>query len=524
MTADPYTSERIGLDWLRAAVAPVGAFGRRHDEALLPYGPGDEERARVEIAACLELADRLAAEAVERLRRALRAVPEPTPIVVRARAGDPLGDVDFYELGRFSDALDGLARIWDDAGGPNDGRPPVLERLRALLAAGRDGAGFYLGDAFGTDLRVARAALQEADQELDRRRLAVAQRVRTILGVDPSGDEFVVMRDVFDGALPPELHLVRETPAYRVAGFTLDTADRERTFARVATAEETARRGLAGRIAEEYDALTAATRALGALDHLLARIAFAQRWSACVPTFSGRLAFSDGVFAPLADLLAERGHRYTPITLELAGVAVLTGPNMGGKSAALATAGFLCACVSLGVPPAARVAELPLLERVVWVGGDGSARARLLSSYADEIVRGRDALAAASARTLVLIDEFARTTGPREGRALLIAVLEALRARGALALAATHFDGVPEAAGVAHLRIAGLSGTTFAQLDARDLDAALDAINAAMDYRIVGGSAGGGASDALALAELLGLDPAVVARARAVHARGAWAP
>jgi hypothetical protein len=444
------------------------------------------------------------------------------PIVVRARAGDPLADVDFYELGRFGDALDVLARRWDEAGGSPEGRPPVLERLRNLLAAGRDGTGFYLADAFGADLPAARGALRAADEQLDRRRLAAAERVGNILGVEPSGEEFVVMRDVFDGALPPELHVVRETPAYRVAAFTFERDERERAFARVATAEETARRELASRVVGEYDAIVAATRALGALDRLLARIAFAQRWGGCVPAFTaGRLAFRDGVFAPLAALLAERGRRYTPIGLELTGVAVLTGPNMGGKSAALATAGFLCACVSLGVPPAARDAELPLLERVMWVGGDASPPARLLSSYADEIVRGRDALAAASPRTLVLIDEFARTTGPREGRALLIALLEALRARGALALAATHFDGVAETAGAAHLRIAGLPGTTFATLDARDLEGALDAINAAMDYRIVEASAGSGASDALALAELLGLDAEVVARARAVHRRGA---
>ena len=49
MNADALTAERIGLTWLRAAVAPVGAFGRRHDDAIAPYGPGDEARARTEI-------------------------------------------------------------------------------------------------------------------------------------------------------------------------------------------------------------------------------------------------------------------------------------------------------------------------------------------------------------------------------------------------------------------------------------------------------------------------------------------
>jgi DNA mismatch repair protein MutS2 len=132
-------------------------------------------------------------------------------------------------------------------------------------------------------------------------------------------------------------------------------------------------------------------------------------------------------------------------------------------------------------------------------------------------VRARDALAGSSARALVLVlvDEFARTTGPREGRALLVAYVEALRERGALALIATHFDGVAHAAGTPHLRIAGLRVDALDTVQADDLDAALDAIQAAMDYRIVAGRDGEAVSDALALARLLGLDASVVDRARA---------
>jgi len=525
VSIDDVTAARIGDDWLRAAVAPAGAFGRRYDETAPAYGPGDEGRASEEIAECVALAQQLAPAALDRLRGALRAVPEPTPIVVRARAGDVLGDVDFYELARFAGTLDELARLWNDAGGTHERTPTRVERLRSLLAPGRDGDGFYLADAFGSGLRAARAELLRAENDLELQRRSIAERVRETLGVVPPGDEFVVMRDLHPDPLPPELRLVRETPAYRVVTFELQTDARDGGFARVAAAEEAARRELSSRIAAEHDDVIAATRALGALDHVLARAAFVQRWGGCVPEFASAIAFEDGILAPLAEQLAARGRRYTPLTLELPGVAVLTGPNMGGKSAALATTGFLCACAALGIPPPARAARLPLLERIVWLGGDDSARqTRLLSSYADEVVRARDVLAAASARCLILVDEFARTTGPREGRALLIALLEALRSRGAFALAATHFDGVAEAAKVTHLRIAGLSVATFAALDARDLDAALDAINAAMDYRIVAAEAPDSASDALALAELLGFDRTVVARARALYERPADEP
>jgi len=525
MIADAATAERIGLDWLHAALAPVGAFGRRHDEGRAPYGPGDEARAQAEIAQVVALAARLDPEGVARVRGALRAVPEPGPVLARTRAGDALSDVDFYELGRFVDALDALARAWDGAlrPGPDDEpqRPPAVDGLRNVLAAGREGGAFYLADAFGPGLRAARAALAGAEAEYEARREAIAARVRDATGVDAVGDEFVVLREVYDGPLPRGAYVVRETPTYRTAVIRVLDPERDAALDRLAVEEEAARRVLAERVARESDAVAAATRALGALDHTLARVAFAQRWPGCVATLAAdRIAFTEATFPPLAEALATRGRRYTALSLDLRGVAVLTGPNMGGKSAALAAAGFLCACASLGVPPPARTASLHLLARIDWIGGEAPEdRARLLSSYAAEVVRARETLAAASRHALVLVDEFARTTGPRDGRALLIAFVEALRERGAFALIATHFDGVAQTAGVPHLQIAGLRADALDAVRASDLDAALDAINAAMDYRIVEAAAGEAGSDALALARLLGLDPRVVERARALSER-----
>ena len=512
---DPATAERIGLTWLRAAVEPVGAFGRRHDETIAPYGPGDENKARTEIAGVDALARALDADGVARVRAALRAIPEPSAILARARAGDPLTDVDFYELGRFVDALAALARAWDSAGGDAARRPPTLDAMHAVLASGRENGGFYLAAAFGAGLPGARSALAAAEAELDARRATIAARVREATGIDPVGDEFVVLRDVYAGPLPDGVRVVRDAPAYRTVVFDVTSSARDTALAGLARAEDEARRALAERIAGEAPVANDALQALGALDRALARVAFAQRWGSCVPALApDRIAFDHAVFPPLAGALGERGRRYTPISLDLADVAVLTGPNMGGKSAALATAGFLCACVALGVPPPAREAALPLLDAIVWIGGEGpQERTRLLSSYAAEIVRARETLAQASPRTLVLIDEFARTTGPREGRALLIAFVEALRARGAFALVSTHFDGIAEGAHVAHLRIAGLPEGALGAVSPDDLDAALDAINLAMDYRVVDARDGTATSDALALARLLGFDATVVARA-----------
>jgi hypothetical protein len=532
MNCDARTAERIGAAWLRAALAPAGDFGRRAEDAAPPYGPRDGPAARARCAQIVGLAAQLAPDGVTHVRDALRRAPDPVDTVSRATVGDALSDVDFFEIGRFADALDATDRAWASAGGDPAGRPPTARAVADLLARGRGPGTFYLADDFSADLAAARAAhaLAQAGFAVERERLGAALAAQ--LGPLPDADEFILMRDTHPEP-PAGVRVVRETPAYRLVALELDAVAldalraRDAALGAVEDEEERVRRDLATALAREGPALLAAATALGELDRTLARVAFAQRWGGCVPEIAPhRLAFTDASFVPLRSALEDQGLPYTPISLDLPGVAVLTGPNMGGKSAALATCGFLAACVAGGVPPPARTATLPLFETIAWIGGEAASdRARLLSAFGGEVVRAHESLAHAGSPALLLVDEFARTTGPREGRALLVALVEELARRGACALVATHFDGVARDAGVAHFTIAGLSAPLLAGPAARDLHAALDAVAQAMDYRIVAVEGEAHAhSDALALARLLGLDAAIVDRAAALFAAPDGAP
>ena len=520
MKCDALTAERIGAAWLHGALAPAGDFGRRAQDAAPPFGPGDEAVARRRCAQIVDLAARLDPDGVAHVRSMVRRAPDPTDIVSRATAGDPLSDVDFFELGRLAAALEATAAAWDAAGGGAAGRPPTIAPLAGVLAPGRAGGAFYLADAFDPALIPARAAYAAADAEVAGARRQLAESLDPAFQPPAGAEEFIVMRDLMP-TVPAGLRVVREAPGYRLLTVELD-ADalaavdrREAALAQLGRTEDLVRRALAQEVARYGPAVLAAGRALGELDCTLARVAFTQRWGGCVPELGGRrFAFSAASFVPLRAALSDAGLPYTPISLDLGGAAVLTGPNMGGKSAALATCGFLSACVAAGLPPPAQRAALPLFASVAWVGGEPPLpRERLLSAFGAEVVRTRDALSA-SPPALVLVDEFARTTGPHEGRALLVALVETLAARGVFALVATHFEGVARAARVPHYSIAGLGPRALDAHAAPDVHAALDALAKAMDYRIV--AADGDArspSDALALAGLLGLDAAVVERA-----------
>lgn len=525
---DTATGDAIGANWLLTAIAPGGAFGRAARERERPFRRGDESRARERIALVARVAHGLDEARLGALRGAIAAAPDPGAALVRAAANGVLGDVDFFELSRFLDALGDVAALL--AGAPALGieAPPGDDDLRAALAAGRTAVRtFYLDDGFDPALAAARGESARAQAAYDAARSRLSERIAHYAGVERVRDgEFVLMRDAVAEPLPPGLRVLREAPTYWLCEIALDEAAlaalgaRDAAAVRVAEAEEAVRARLTRRVASAAPDLARACDALGDLDALLARAQFARRHGCTIPDLveEPRVAFSGARYLPLAEALARHGRAYEPQSLELAGIGVVTGPNMGGKTAALRTLGFLCASVALGLPVPADAASLPLVDAIAWIGIGASEPADdgLLSAFGREVVALQAFLERDELRPLALVDEFARTTSPREGRALLVALLEVLRSRGALGLASTHFTGIAAAAGVPHFTSGGLQPLERGDGAPLELEAALERIARAMEYRLTRVDEDAvPAADALALAEALGLASDVVARARA---------
>jgi hypothetical protein len=532
---DAATGVAIGADWLLAAIAPGSAFGRAARERERPFRRGDEAAALVAIGRVDGVARALDAARLGALRAAIAAAPETAGALARAAAGGVLGDVDFFEMTRFLDALSEVEALLAAVPPAGLDAPAVDEALRRSLAPGRTPArSFYLDDAFGGDLAAARGELAAAQAAYDAARSRLTERVAAELGVERVRDgEFVVMRERAPQPLPRAVRVMREAPTYFLCEVALDEAaqaalaTRDRTADAVAQAEERVRASLSARVAAAAGGLDAAARALGELDLLLARAQFAQRYGCSVPALAedSRVSFEAARYLPLAETLEQHARSYVPVSLDLAGVGIVTGPNMGGKTAALRTLGFLAACVSLGLPVPAARASIPLFDDVAWIGigsgengkrGEPAAESALLSAFGSEVVALRGLLERDAGRTLVLVDEFARTTSPREGRALLVAVVETLRERGACGLVATHLAGIAAAAGVPHFSSGALRTLDGPAAAAPlSLEVALRRIASAMDYRLERVDEDAvPATDALALAEALGLDTGVIARAR----------
>lgn len=445
--------------------------------------------------------------------------------------GDVLDDAGFLEIRRFCSTIERIDGLLAGSASCLPLANEAVRSVQAMLAVGDAGlSGFYLADAFDAELRALRDDLARAQAELDAARGRERERAARALGREEiAGDEFIVMRAELRATLPTGVRVVREAPTYLQCALEFGEPAlaalqrRDAAAAEVAAAEERVRERLSKAIGANAGGLNAAAATLGALDVLVAAARFCQHYD-CVPALlenEPTVAFRQARFLPLEVELAAAGRGFVPLDLELRDAAVLTGPNMGGKSVALQTCGFVALCAAFGLPVPAKSARTALFDQIAWLGlGRETETGGLLSSFAREVLELKTILARGAPRLLILVDEFARTTTPAEGRALLIALLERLRERRACGMLATHLADIAESAGVRHFAVRGLRPVANL-VPTDDVTEALNALADAMDYSIgevLPDQVPRG--DALALTALLGIDRPFVERAfEALHKR-----
>lgn len=266
-------------------------------------------------------------------------------------------------------------------------------------------------------------------------------------------------------------------------------------------------------VAAKSEALLLGAAILAEADAHQAVAQFAAEFGCVRPSFAGEVATDRdehagdfelvGARHPLLEnRLRSQNSAIVPLTIAMPvskRQLIISGPNTGGKTVALKTAGLLALMAQAGVPVPAISARLPLFTAVYADIGDAQSIEQNLSTFSAHIVHVERIARDADEQSLVLLDELGSATDPEEGAALAVAVAEFFLRRGIWCLITTHLTSLK----------------VYAAKHDGVLNAAVGFNEAALapTYELRLGVPG--ASAGLNIAARLGLDPDIVANARA---------
>jgi DNA mismatch repair protein MutS2 len=376
-----------------------------------------------------------------------------------------------------------IERVVDEEGEVRDDASPTLRRVRRELRSAQ-------GDLVKLMERV--MARLEPHQQVPDMSVSV-RNGRYVIPIRASARAAVggIVHDTSGSGAT----LFVEPPA------AIEAGNRIRELATEEVAEvERILRELTDAIRPLHGAMVDALDALVELDSLYARARFGVEFR-CAPA---ELA-SPGEGAVIRDgrhpLLLAQGVPVVPFDLELhphERTLLVSGPNTGGKTVLLKAIGLMSALAQSGVPvPVGVESRIPVFDDIFADVGDEQSIQASLSTFSAHLKNLAEILRAATASSLVLVDELGSGTDPLEGAALGGAILEELTRRGTLTVATTHLGALKELA-------TEVAGVVNASLQ-------FDAVALAPTYRLLKGVPG--RSYGLSIARRLRLPDDVLARA-----------
>ncbi len=425
---------------------------------------------RAEIEHRLDAVDELAKTTIARteIRRALEPVLDLERLLAKVTLGTA-GPRELLALGRSLAALPELKRLAGTCTAPRltdirDRMDEVAEARDRILNAISDtpplslSDGGTIRDGFDATLDELRDVSRNSRQYI----AAIETRERARSGIQSLKVRFNNVFGYYIEISKANLHLApsdyeRKQTLVNAERFT--TPELKELESKVLDAEEKILE-IERRVFAEVRAATAecATRirasaqAVAELDvaAALAQVAVESRYTRPRFSDSGELRIAAGRHPVIEKLTEREAARFIPNDLYLDSkefIAVITGPNMGGKSTYLRQAALIAVLAQTGSFVPADEALLPIVDRVYTRIGASDNLARGRSTFMVEMTETAVILNTATERSLVVLDEIGRGTATYDGLALAWAVIEYLHERSrAKTLFATHYHELTELA------------------------------------------------------------------------------
>ena len=427
--------------WLRRPLIEADRIERRHD-AVGEFldRPIAREAVREHLSAVYDI-ERLAAR-VSRERadaRDLRSLATTLAAVPELKA--VLGDIDAPELDDLRDSLDELGDVRD-----------LIERAVVPDPPQEITEGGVVREGFDDELDDLRAAEREGREWVS----ALEDRERERTGIDSLEVGYTQVHGYYIEVTDPNLDRVPDDYTRRQ---TLKNAERfytpelKRREDEILSASERADaveyetfRGVRARVAAETERLQSLADAVARLDALAAFATVAADADYVRPTMGTDALRIDAGRHPVVERTQDA---FVPNGIDFVDghIAVITGPNMSGKSTYMRQVALICLLAQAGSFVPADDAELPVLDRIFTRIGASDDIAGGQSTFMREMSELTDILHNATEESLVLLDEVGRGTSTADGLAIARATTEFVHSEvGATTLFATHYHDLTDLA------------------------------------------------------------------------------
>lgn len=533
------TYHNLDIDFIKDRVNIFTPYGEQLKKGLRPLGPDHIDTIQQcydETEVVMRLLEKHRYTFVE-LRNYFKHIKDLSGTFNRLTAQEVLSVTELFEIKSLVTMMRRMEILLEKVNHqlPENARVYRLESVEKLLDPEELGVNtFYIYDAYSEALKTIRKDLKAVDHLISKIKKDRKEMVEETLGVKVRlNGEIIVKKEEKDlmALLNDSSLLIYAAETYMSVTYKirsteeLDRLEEQITeLKREEEAEEyNVRKQLSVELETYLDELQSNCQRIGALDLLLARGYYAIGIEGVKPQLltEESIEIVDGRHLKIAFKHKAEKKPYTPVSITLnKGVSCITGANMGGKTVTLRMVGMLIAMAQMGLYVPAKKMSLSPRNFIYISVGDDQSTDKGLSTFGAEIEHMKEVISMADLRGLILVDELASGTNPKEGYAISKAIINYLKQKNSMTLITTHFDGLADDENVCHFQVSGLSNVDFDALliELRsDKELGMDRIHEHMDYRLkIINNNEEVPKDAINISRLMGLDHEILADAKSI--------